>query len=88
MRQPPCTESDASDAVAGAVVVDLTSQRPALIESSAPYGGAARKRVVPSAMWPFNTQGRVLSSGADRADRDGARDVGGAVEILPAGIHQ
>ena len=50
-----------------------------------PFG----KRAVASAMCPFSTRvKRSRISGVGVADRDGAGDVGGAVEILGAGIDQ
>ena len=81
-----------ADAVAGAVVVveaDLP-QRAARKRVELRAGGARRESAhSASAMWPFSTRvKRSRISGARLADRDGAGDVGGAVEILRAGIDQ
>ena len=89
---PSCTREIAADAVAGAVVVIEAGlpQRPAREAVELRAARALREHArVAMAMWPFST--RVKRSRISRgrlADRDGAGDVGGAVDVLGAGIDQ
>src|SRR6185369_2245983 len=81
----------AADAMPGAVVViepDLP-ERPAGQHVEAAAGGALRELHRGERDVAFEHAGEaILHLRGWRADRDGARDVGGAIEILAAGIDQ